>query len=145
MKNYAFFLAVLMALISVNEGVASEAGLLKTVSGHVTITRDQMKIKAEKGMQLETRDVLSTGQESTAGIIFSDGTVFTLGPDAEFEMRKYAFEPGIQSYDFSVFLKKGTVVYNSGKIAKLAPEAVDIQTPKATVGIRGTRLIISVD
>jgi hypothetical protein len=44
-----------------------------------------------------------------------------------------------------MYLKKGSAVYNSGKIGKLSPESVKLSTPRATVGVRGTRFIIKVE
>lgn len=145
MKHIGLSFLFIFFTIPFNSVFAIEAGIIKTVSGNVMIQRNQAKIAARKGMHLDVHDVLSTGANSTVGIIFTDGTVFTIGPDSKFEMQNYEFEPDTKSYDFSIFLKQGTAIYNSGKISKLAPEAIDIETPKATVGIRGTRLIISVD
>ncbi len=122
-----------------------EVGLLKSVTGDVSIQREETIIPAVKGSQLENQDTLITQNNSTAGIIFTDGTTFTVGPNTEFEMRNYLFEPETNIYDFSLHLKKGSAVYNSGKIGKLAPDAVNLSTPRATIGVRGTRLIIKVE
>ena len=48
-------------------------------------------------------------------------------------------------YAFSLYLDKGPAIYESGKIGKLAPEVVKVETPKATVGVRGTRFLIETD
>lgn len=122
-----------------------QVGLLKSVTGGVSIQRNETIILAATGGQLENQDTLITGYNSTAGIIFTDGTTFTVGPNTEFEMRNYLFEPETDMYDFSLYLKKGSAVYNSGKIGKLAPDAVNLSTPRATIGVRGTRLIIKVE
>ena len=90
-------------------------------------------------------DRLTTKDESYAGIIFNDGTTFTVGPNTEFDINNYKFEPDKKLYDFSVYIKRGSIVYNSGKIGKLSPESVNITTPRATVSIRGTRFIINVE
>lgn len=122
-----------------------QVGLLKSVTGDVSIQRDEMIVPATTGGQLENQDTLITRDNSTAGIIFTDGTTFAVGPNTEFEMRNYLFEPESDMYDFSLHLKKGSAVYNSGKIGKLAPDAVNLSTPRATIGVRGTRLIIKVE
>lgn len=145
MKPFVSAVLFFFVLIPINGFPGPQVGILKTVSGKVVIQREQGRIIAQKGMQVEAHDILTTSDDSTAGIIFTDGTVFTSGPDTEFELRRYRFDPDVKAYDFSIYLQRGTVIYHSGKIATLAPEAVDIETPKATVGIRGTRLIITVD
>jgi hypothetical protein len=40
---------------------------------------------------------------------------------------------------------RGVVAYVSGRIAKLAPDAVRIETPAAILGVRGTTLAIRID
>ena len=41
-------------------------------------------------------------------------------------------------------ISRGTMAYLSGLIGKLAPEKVRIETPTATIGIRGTRFALKV-
>ena len=38
---------------------------------------------------------------------------------------------------------RGVAAYVSGRIAKLAPDAVRLETPAAIVGVRGTSVAIS--
>ncbi|MBA3011016.1 MAG: FecR family protein [Proteobacteria bacterium] len=119
--------------------------MVKNVSGSVDIMRQTNLVKAKTGLLLVKGDVLTTGNNSYAGIIFTDGTVITVGPKTEFRIDAYVFAPQTKEYDFSFYLEKGSAVYHSGKISKLSPESVKFSTPKATVGIRGTRFIIKVD
>ena len=125
--------------------VQEYAAMMKNVSGSVDIQRQTTRITAKKGMYLEKEDVLVSGDNGYAGIMFTDGTVITIGPKTEFRIDNYVFSPDTEAYDFSFYLAKGSAVYNSGKISTLSPESVKITTPKATVGIRGTRFIIKVE
>lgn len=122
-----------------------QAGIVKSVSGQVTVQRNGTGFAAKAGDHLSLADILITRSGSYAGIIFTDGTTFTVGPDTEFRLDRYRFDPGRNEYDFSIYMKKGSGVYNSGKIGKLAPETVNLSTPRASVGIRGTRFILTVD
>lgn len=117
----------------------------KSVSGNVKITRDKSDISPVPGSQLVRSDVIVTGSHSSGGIVFKDGTLLTVGPSAEIEISRYVFQPEEAKYDFSLYLKKGTAIYSSGKLGKLAPESVSLNTPRATVGVRGTRFIIKAD
>ena len=89
-------------------------------------------------------DCVSTGPGASAGIIFTDGSTISLGPASEININEYQFEPKEKTYEFSLYIHKGSLVYATGKLGKLAPEAVKLKTPRATVGIRGTRLLINV-
>ena len=90
-------------------------------------------------------DIIVSGPDSSGGIVFKDGTQLTVGPSSEIEISRYLFRPEEAKYDFSLYLRKGTAIYSSGKLGKLAPESVSLNTPRATVGVRGTRFIVKAD
>ncbi len=69
----------------------------------------------------------------------------TVGASSDLEIRDYAFETKESKYQFSMYLAKGSAIYSSGKIGKLAPESVRIDTPTTTVGVRGTRFIVTAE
>lgn len=119
--------------------------LFKNVTGQVTIHRGEAALEAAPGATLLVSDRLVSAPASSAGIVFRDGTLMTLGPASELLLRDYAFEPQQEKYAFSAYLKKGSAVYSSGKLAKLAPDSVRIDTPTATIGVRGTRFIIEAE
>lgn len=119
--------------------------IFKNVSGSVKISRGKANIVPVAGTQLMRLDVVVTGPNSSGGIVFNDGTQLTVGASAEIEISRYMFRSEESKYDFALYLKKGTAVYSSGKIGKLAPESVNLNTPRAAVGVRGTRFIIKED
>jgi hypothetical protein len=119
-------------------------GTVKTMSGDVEIQRKETLIPVHPGTKLMDADILITRTKGTAGVIFTDGTTLAIGPDTHFNIKGYRFEPDIEAYDFSMYLKQGSALYTSGKIGKLSPASVKISTPRATVGVRGTRFIVKV-
>ncbi|WP_300460832.1 FecR domain-containing protein [Desulfobacula sp.] len=145
MKTIIQFLIVALLMFSADVWAQQHAGLLKSVSGDVTIQRGDTLIKAHQGMQLMSSDIIISKAKGYTGIIFIDGTTIAIGPDTQFNINSYQFEPGVGEYAFSMYLKKGSAIYNSGKIGKLSPESVNFSTPRASVGIRGTRFIIDVE
>lgn len=116
--------------------------LFKSVVGHVYVQRADSQLPAAPGMQLFVADRLTSDVGASAGIVFRDGTLLTLGAGSDVKVRDYVFEPKQAKYAFSVYLAKGSAVYSSGKIGKLSPESVKVDTPTSTVGVRGTRFII---
>ena len=145
MKTFYKFVLIIFLMLSTDAWSNQHVGLLKNVSGDVTIHRGNTLVKAYSGLQLMSSDILMTKDKSYAGIIFTDGTTITIGPETEFNISNYQFEPDVETYAFSMYLKKGSAIYNSGKIGKLSPESVSLSTPRASVGVRGTRFIIEVD
>lgn len=116
-------------------------GLIKTANGDVFILRDGRRIAALPGQQLVLGDVLSTGATGAAGVILRDDTVLSLGPATETRIEQFAFEPAEQKFGMVLRVTKGLIAYISGRISKLSPGSVRIETPVATLGIRGTRLV----
>ncbi len=144
MKHLIVVFFALLIAFTVNVQAEQHVAIVKNVSKQVDIGRDGSDIAAEEGLRLMNADVIITKLDSSIGIIFIDGTTITIGPDSEFRIKSYAFQPNVETYDFDVYLKKGSALFNSGKISRLAPESVNISTPRATVGIRGTRFIVEV-
>lgn len=143
----SWILALVFLLLFFSQGAAQtdHSGIIKTVSGTVDILRSGTRFQARPSIYLKDKDILITGHMGYAGLLFKDGTAITIGPRTEFEIKTYIFEPQDHAYFFSFFMQKGSMIYNSGKIGKLSPQSVRLETPKATVGIRGTRFIVDIN
>jgi hypothetical protein len=116
-------------------------GMVKTVSGEVFILREGQRMAALPGSGLVLGDTLSTGATGAVGVILRDDTVLSLGPSTETRIEQFAFEPAEQKLGMVLRVTRGLFAYISGRISKLAPGSVRIETPVATLGIRGTRLV----
>ena len=90
-------------------------------------------------------DILKTGDGGALGLIFYDDTIISMGPRTELAIEAYLFEPLEGKLAFIAKILRGTVSYLSGQIAKLSPESVKLVTPAATIGVRGTHVLIKVD
>lgn len=120
-------------------------GTIKNTENGVNITRGDDTIAASPGFKINTHDVIQTGKDGVAGIIFNDSTLVTLGEKSEMVVDEYLFQPKKKQYGFKMYLKSGSAIYSSGKLGKLSPESVKFKTPKATVGVRGTKFLVKVD
>lgn len=140
---------VLLAVFAALLGFANSAfaqservAIFKNVTGKVVVVRGDTELLPVAGTELLRADVVRSGPKSSGGIVFTDGTRLTVGASTEIEIRRYLFQPENSKYDFNIFLKKGSAIYSSGKLGKLAPQAVSLSTPRATTGVRGTRFIL---
>lgn len=79
------------------------------------------------------------------GIIFSDGAVLTLGPSGKLIVEDFLFKPAEQNVSFISRAVKGSVAFMSGAIGRISPGSVQFKTPTATLGLRGTKILINVD
>ncbi len=147
MNRLAIAACVLSSALASTPACADDAhvALFKNVTGTMKVVRQDRTIDAAPGMTLFATDRVHSGPNSSAGIVFKDGTLVTVGASSDIEIRDYAFDTKESKYQFSMYLAKGSAIYSSGKIGKLAPEAVRIDTPTTTVGVRGTRFIVTAE
>ncbi|MDA8412864.1 MAG: FecR domain-containing protein [Desulfobacteraceae bacterium] len=116
-------------------------GMVETVSGDAYIQRNDQRLAAQPGSELFLGDVLSTGSNGAVGVILRDDTVLSLGPSSETRLEQFAFDPAEHKLGMLLRVTRGLFSYVSGRISKLSPGSVRIETPVATLGIRGTRLV----
>ena len=117
-------------------------GFVKTLLGTAAVTHGSVANAAELGMPVYEKDRLETGGDGELGVTFRDNTRIALGPNSRIELKRFVFKPAAEDYGFILRLAYGTLEYISGLTAKLAPNAMSIETPGFTVGARGTRLLV---
>jgi hypothetical protein len=116
-------------------------GLVKMAAGEADIVRDNRRMAAQPGTQLFQGDVLTTGTSGSLAVILRDDTRLSLGASTETRLEQFVFEPAEQRLGMVVRVARGIIGYLSGRMAKLAPGAVRLETPTATLGVRGTYLV----
>jgi hypothetical protein len=133
---------LLMLLASPAQADDAAIGFVKTLAGHATVIRGGTAKPVELAMPLYTRDRVETAKDGEVGITFRDDTRISLGPDSQLELPSFVFKPADKQYGFVLRLVFGTMQYLSGLTAKLAPDAMSIETPTATIAVRGTRFLV---
>lgn len=123
----------------------SAAGRVKTVSGSAFIVRDRAMIPAQPGQVVYEADAIRTGADGSVGVTLKDDTRLALGPSSEVRLDRFVFVPGNGSFGLALKFVRGVTAYVSGRMAKLAPDSIRLETPAAIVGVRGTTLTIRVE
>jgi hypothetical protein len=127
-------------------GAAAERiGIVKSIAGDVVVARGARVIKAEQNLTLFEGDVIKTGANGKAGMILGDDTVISMGSNSMIDLKSYLFQPNEKRLSLIARIVHGTASFLSGQIAKLAPKQVHIETPLATIGVRGTHFLVRVD
>lgn len=120
------------------------AAIVKFAEGDCTIVRGKRTIPAAAGMKVFTGDLLKTAANGKIGLIFEDDSVISLGPNSRIVIENFLFRPADKQLNLVARLIKGTLSMLSGQIAKLAPDQVRVETPDATIGFRGTHILVHV-
>jgi hypothetical protein len=121
------------------------AGRIKVVSGAAFVVRQSAPIPARIGDVVFEADGLRTGADGRIGFTLKDDTRVSLGPNSEVRLDRFVYSPGEGRLAFALMVLRGIATYVSGRIAKLSPDSVHLETPRAIIGVRGTRLAIRVD
>jgi hypothetical protein len=136
--------AVALVLAAAPAFAQQPAGRIKVASGSAFVVRQGNPVPAQVGQVVYEADHLKTGADGRLGVTMSDDTRISLGPGSEVRLDRFAYAPAQGQLGFALEVVRGIVAYVSGRIAKLAPDAVHLETPAAIVGVRGTTLALRV-
>jgi hypothetical protein len=115
---------------------------VKIATGKAFIVRANEVIAAQPGQTIYQSDSLRTGADGTIGVTLNDDTRVSLGPASEVRVDRFSYANADGNLALVLKVVRGVTAYVSGRIAKLAPDAVRLETPSAIVGVRGTSLVL---
>jgi fibronectin-binding autotransporter adhesin len=123
--------------------VSKIIGHVTKLAGTATAVRNGVSIILNQGDNVEKGDVLQSGSGSTLGITFIDGTVFGLSSNARMVLNEMVYDPNGSNNSSLLSLVAGTITFVAGETAKHGDMKID--TPVATMGIRGTAVLVEID
>src|SRR4029077_13176982 len=118
-------------------------GHVTKLQGSATAIRNGVSIILNMGDNVEKGDVVQSGSNSTLGVTFIDGTVFGLSSNARMVLNEMVYDPNGSNNSSLLSLVAGTITFVAGETAKHGDMKVD--TPVATMGIRGTAVLCEID
>jgi hypothetical protein len=139
--------AVILVLAMATSALAqqpSAAGRILVASGSAFIVRAAGVIPAQPGQVVFEADGLRTGADGSIGVTLKDETRVSIGPSSEVRLERFVYAPADGGFALVIRFVRGAAAYVSGRIAKLAPDSIRLETPTAIVGVRGTSLAIRV-
>lgn len=140
-KGRALFGAlILVATAASASAQQTVAGRIKIASGSAFIVRAGALVPAQAGQLVYEADALRTGADGHLGITLKDDTRVSIGPGSEMRVDKFVYAPAEGHLALVLNVVRGVMAYVSGRIAKLSPDSIRLETPAAVVGVRGTTL-----
>ena len=115
------------------------------MTGPTEIQRDRAVIPGAVNTGIESLDTVVTAR-AKAEITFADDTKVQITEQSKLVIDDFVYDP--QQADagkLSIKVALGTARYASGAIAHNDPAGVKIETPTATIGVRGTDFSMTVD
>ena len=121
-------------------------GSITDFKGAGNIKRAARVLPATKGSGIEKMDTVSTNSQGKFMISFVDGTTVKITENSRLVIDDFVFDAGKpKGGKLGLRLALGTARYASGALAHGNPKGVNIRTPTATIGVRGTDFLMSVD
>jgi len=117
-------------------------GHVVKISGSASIVRNGVTIVANVGDAVNQNDVVQTGSGSTLGLVLDDGTTFNLSANSRFMLNELTYDASSTSNSSLMTLVQGAASFVAGQVAKTGD--MRVATPTATIGIRGTAVILDV-
>ena len=116
-------------------------GRVDTITGEVSATRaDGTTVTLTVGANVYMGDVVATANSAAVSLVFLDESSFSLGEDGRMVLDELIYDPVTTEGSSAFSILQGVFVFVSGEIAATNPDGMLIQTPVASIGIRGTKV-----
>ena len=138
-------IAILLVILVPQLSYAATIGNVVLQEGVTSVERKGTESDLNLDSGIMFMDNVKTGK-GELGITFIDDTNVAVSSQSSLIIDDFIYDPN--SADGSRLALKvaaGTVRYASGNIAKLSKQNVDIRTPTARIGVRGTAFSMTVD
>ena len=134
---------ILILLFISNFLLANNIGKIVSFNGEATILREGKTIQVDKNSVFQKDDTLNTKENTKLQILFLDETIISIGQNSTLKINDYLFEEKNTKAEFT--MAKGIFRTITGKIGKIAPENFKLKTKSASIGIRGTQIVVALE
>jgi hypothetical protein len=122
----------------------ADVGKVTEQTGPTEIKRSGNVVPSSIQLGIEMNDIVTTAN-SKAGITFRDDTKVQITEHSKLVIDTFVYDDSKKTGKLGIKMALGTIKYASGQIAKNDPQQVQIDTPTATIGVRGTDFSGTVD
>jgi len=134
-------LAALVVLFAGGEGARAQQNIGSTAEAHNQVSRELAGAAGplNAGDSVFREELVRTGADSTAKLVFLDSTNLAIGPTSRVTLDQFVYAGEVNGQKMTVNLVRGIFRFTTGALDK---RAYEISTPTATTGVRGTVLDI---
>ena len=123
----------------------STIGNITESSGSNGVKRDGgIEILGSQDLDILFKDTLETAQ-GRMKVMFLDETNLSLTEHSEVTIDEYIFDPNPTKSKLAMSFVQGTARFATGRLGLVPKENIVINTPTATIGVRGTDFTTTVD
>jgi len=143
LRRLQYILITVCAFAAGVGGAAAQEHIGSAAAAHNDVTRELAGAAAPlaAGDSVFRNEVVRTGTDSTAKLVFLDSTNLGVGPISRVTLDQFVYVGESNGQKMTVNLAKGVFRFTTGALDK---KAYEITTPTAAIGVRGTILDIAV-
>jgi len=120
-------------------------GNVVNLSGSVFAVRtDGTRVELKEGDPVYQGDIIESSDDGAVGILLADETTFSMGQNGRIVLDEMIYDPATQEGSVKLSALQGVFTFVSGQVAKTDPDAMTLDTPVATISIRGTQVGLDV-
>jgi len=135
---------LLIATFNVQASAESIGGVLEQSGSVAQIQRDRENIPAVLDESIASMDEVET-KNGRLKIKFVDDTLVSLTEHTYMVIDEYVYDPNPSKSKMALNFVSGTARFATGGLGLVPRENIQIQTPTASIGIRGTDFTTTVD
>ena len=137
---FLFLLVLLLPSIA----LANVGAIVQQQGSSVQIKRGSDTLPGGVNASVNMNDAIVTGLSSLQ-LRFQDNTTAAVTENSRFVIDDFVYDPNRGAGRLNVRVSMGTVRYVSGQIARSNQQSVQVNTPTAVIGVRGTDFFMTVD
>lgn len=137
---FLFLLVLLLPSIA----LANVGAIVQQQGSSVQIKRGNDTLPGGVNASVNMNDAIVTGLSSLQ-LRFQDNTTAAVTENSRFVIDDFVYDPNRGAGRLNVRVSMGTVRYVSGQIARSNQQSVQVNTPTAVIGVRGTDFFMTVD
>ena len=123
---------------------AASIGSITELKGIGRVVREQDPFSAALAFGINSFDNVETSN-GRIGITFLDESQVRLTEHSQLVIDEFIYDPDPSKSKMALKFASGTARFITGKLATINKENIQIETPSATIGIRGTDFTVTVD
>lgn len=144
-RSRVWVLAILLASIAVTNCYAASVGKITEQTGLTEVQRNKVSTPTNVNTEVEMDDTVVTAKSKTR-ITFRDESLVDITEQSRLLIDSFVFDDrASDAGKIGMKVALGTARFASGQIAKHNPQSIKVDTPSATIGVRGTDFTLTVD
>ncbi|MCB1540977.1 MAG: FecR domain-containing protein [Rhodoblastus sp.] len=143
-RTVAAVLTVGLAIAILGSAAQAEAtiGQATEVARNTLVDGQGARRLIERGDPVAANNTISTDAQGKAAFRFVDDTRLSVGPNSSVRLDRFVFDTDATPSSFIIRATKGLLRFSTGHGEH---EAYRIQTPAATIGVRGTQFDVKIE